>query len=170
MFCKYCGKELDNDARFCPSCGSSVDKVEEPEKVDSIDDSATIKNSKDIDAGEERTQTCAVQTPTSTAPRKLHVLGLIGFILSCVSFLISFADLGVVSVAGFIISLIGLIQFNKHPKVYKLKGFAIAGVSIGAVGVFIFFLLVFATCALTCAILSTPELLYPELIYPETML
>ncbi|WP_019680263.1 zinc-ribbon domain-containing protein [Ruminococcus flavefaciens] len=23
MYCKYCGKEIDNDAIFCPSCGKS---------------------------------------------------------------------------------------------------------------------------------------------------
>lgn len=27
MFCKYCGKELPDDAKFCPECGTSVDVV-----------------------------------------------------------------------------------------------------------------------------------------------
>lgn len=27
MFCKYCGKEIPDDAKFCPECGTSVDVV-----------------------------------------------------------------------------------------------------------------------------------------------
>ena len=151
MFCKYCGKSLEDDARFCPSCGSSVNRLEEPEQTKQAEETAVPQNSKsDI----ENTQSAETQ---SSAPRKLHVMGLVGFILSCASFLIGFSDLAIISVAGFIVSLIGLIQFNKNPKKYKLKGFAIAGVSIGAVGVFLFFIFMFATCALTCALLSLPE-------------
>lgn len=27
MFCKYCGKELDNDATFCPKCGKRINEA-----------------------------------------------------------------------------------------------------------------------------------------------
>lgn len=26
MFCKYCGTEISNDAKFCPSCGKPVEE------------------------------------------------------------------------------------------------------------------------------------------------
>ena len=26
MYCKQCGKELDNDTKFCPECGVKVDR------------------------------------------------------------------------------------------------------------------------------------------------
>ena len=29
MYCKQCGKQIDDDARFCPSCGASVDASRE---------------------------------------------------------------------------------------------------------------------------------------------
>ena len=29
MFCKNCGKEIDEDARFCPECGERQNKEEE---------------------------------------------------------------------------------------------------------------------------------------------
>lgn len=31
MYCKNCGKKLDDDAKFCPSCGTSVTEQAPPE-------------------------------------------------------------------------------------------------------------------------------------------
>jgi len=31
MFCKNCGKEIDSDSKFCPSCGNPIQKVENPQ-------------------------------------------------------------------------------------------------------------------------------------------
>lgn len=28
MFCKNCGKQMENNARFCPECGARQDVVE----------------------------------------------------------------------------------------------------------------------------------------------
>ena len=30
MYCKYCGNNLDNDAKFCSSCGARVEEAEQP--------------------------------------------------------------------------------------------------------------------------------------------
>ena len=146
MYCKYCGKALPEDAVFCPSCGSSVQDE---------------KNTADTQQNSSCNETF-YQAPPSACPtqpiankRKLHVFGLIGFILSCVSFLIGFADLGAISTAGFIVSLIALVQFNKNPNKFKLKGFCIAGVSVGAVGLAFFVFFMFCVGLVSCAIIST---------------
>lgn len=34
MFCKYCGKKVDNDAVFCPYCGKRIENVEEKHNED----------------------------------------------------------------------------------------------------------------------------------------
>lgn len=51
MFCKYCGAHLENDAKFCPSCGKPVEaETTEPEiKIDNdyvVAENKPINNSK----------------------------------------------------------------------------------------------------------------------------
>ena len=62
---------------------------------------------------------------------KLNVCALIGFILAMASifFLINF--MGLLALAGMIVSIVGLAQVS-HNSEQKGKGFAIAGVSVGA--------------------------------------
>ena len=31
MFCKNCGKKIDEDAKFCPSCGTQISSISSPE-------------------------------------------------------------------------------------------------------------------------------------------
>ena len=33
MYCKYCGSEIEEGAKFCPACGKPVDEKEEKEKI-----------------------------------------------------------------------------------------------------------------------------------------
>lgn len=47
MFCRNCGKEIQNDSRFCPACGQSV------EMKTLINTYALKKTASDIDAGKE---------------------------------------------------------------------------------------------------------------------
>lgn len=102
MFCKVCGKEVDDKAVICPSCGC---KVEETAATD-------------------------VGTPAVKVEKnnKINVLGLIGFILSVCSLFLSLY--GSIAVAGVILSIIGLVQCVKNG--YGLKGFPIAGIVVGA--------------------------------------
>lgn len=94
MYCKTCGKEINDDAVVCPACG------------------------------------CAVKTEETKKPaKKLNVLGLIGFILGLVSWLISLW--GIVAIAGLVLSIVGLVQCVKDGG--GMKGFPIAGIAVSAV-------------------------------------
>ena len=37
MFCRNCGKEMRDDARFCPNCGAPLEKKEEPAPAEAED-------------------------------------------------------------------------------------------------------------------------------------
>ena len=84
MFCKTCGKEINDNAVICPYCGCAV-SGEIKEK--------TIENSQDKKG-------------------KANVMSIIGFVLSLVSLLLSL--FGAVAIAGLVLSIIGLVQCNQN--------------------------------------------------------
>ena len=157
MFCIHCGKELPDGARFCSFCGSSIATAPISENIQESAISEDPIIAKTINQSIP-VQTAPASQPVneSAEPKKLQVMGLVGFILACASFIIGFLDLGLTATAGMIVSIVALVRFNKNPNVYKFKGFAIAGVAVGAVGCFIMFILMCTTCALTCALLAYP--------------
>ncbi len=94
MFCKICGKEINDQAVICPHCGCQVKET-------------AIEN---------------------TDVKKVNVLCIIGFVLSLVSLLISLV--GIVAIAGLVLSIIGVNQASKNNQ--KLKGLGIAGICVSA--------------------------------------
>lgn len=83
MFCKVCGKEINDEAVICPHCGCSVKEI----PVTAVDNGV---------AGEKK---------------KVNAMSITGFVLSLVSLLI--ALFGTVAVVGLILSIIGLVQCNQ---------------------------------------------------------
>lgn len=71
--------------------------------------------------------------------RKTNTLGLLGFILSLLSLLMLFVGGNVAAavifllaaIAGFVLSLLGLLQTSNNKDKYKNIGFPIAGVAVG---------------------------------------
>lgn len=64
-------------------------------------------------------------------PARLSVCALVGFILSLVSVIFFVNPFGLLAVAGFVNSVIGLVHCNK--KKLRGRGFAIAGIVVGAI-------------------------------------
>ena len=46
MYCSNCGKEMADDARFCPACGASVSSLTPPPQKPSVICVSSVKNSK----------------------------------------------------------------------------------------------------------------------------
>lgn len=55
MFCKNCGKEIDEDARFCPECGTAQRKTESFKTQE--DDVSDTKDTEEPAKVENSTQT-----------------------------------------------------------------------------------------------------------------
>lgn len=58
MFCKNCGNQLENDAKFCPSCGTSVQQEKQytapkPFEKNSIDESQNYQYQKSAFKGKQ---------------------------------------------------------------------------------------------------------------------
>ena len=119
MYCKYCGQPIGDDDAFCTHCGTQLKEIYS-----------------DAENG----------TPSDPSEKKpLNALELAGFIVATVSMLLLMfiggtAFLGLI--AGLVLSAVGLAR----RKNYSLNGFAIAGVVIGAAGLF-FCLMIILFCS-----------------------
>ncbi len=119
MYCKYCGQPIGETDVFCMHCGMQLTNAEsDPQK------------------------NIASETPNK---KPLNTLGLAGFIVSTISliFLTVFGVTGFLGlIAGLVLSAVGLARRDQ----YSQNGFAIAGIVIGAVGLF-FCLLILLFCS-----------------------
>ena len=95
MFCKVCGKEVNDKAIICPACGC---KISESEEI------------------------LATATTADKGKKKINVCCLVGFILALASFFL--ALYGIVAIAGLVLSIIGLVQCSKGNYSLKGLGIA----------------------------------------------
>ena len=92
MFCRNCGKEINDDVSFCPNCGCPARMVE--------------KNQQYYDY-EERLG-------------KYETFSLAGFIISLLSIIITF--FGIMPIISLALSMIGLKHANQMEQTYKILG------------------------------------------------
>lgn len=114
MFCKNCGKEIDDKAVVCIHCGVATDNL----------------NGGNQSGGMNANQSGAPQ-------KKLNVLALVGLIISAVG-LIGFNYIFLApSIAGLILSIIGIVK----SKDYSAPGLAIASIIVSAIVFFIWLII-----------------------------
>ena len=115
MFCVKCGKELKDDAKFCPYCGKSVRGNSEEEK----DNEFQLKN-------EETTSF----EPLSNENSKMGQLEIIFLSVSGVLIILSLINLGLVFsiialTLNVILSILGIILYKKLKSKYDILVFAL---------------------------------------------
>lgn len=121
MFCVKCGKEIGDEASFCPDCGSSQQRTVPHYSYDTEADFNHMK---------------AGNTPYNS-------MCIAGFIVSCVSILINF--FGIVGIVGTVLSAVGLVDCqkkNENGKVLAIIGIAVGIVSI-VFGLFVIMVILF---------------------------
>lgn len=89
MFCRNCGKEIDDSADVCIYCGADTERR---------------------GADTEQTVPAAVLKDLPEKPKKINAFGLTGFIVSLVS--LFFTSL-VISIVGIVFSSIGIAKRNR---------------------------------------------------------
>jgi len=110
MYCSKCGKILSDSGKFCQNCGQEISSAEYSRQAD-----------------RKQNYYAAPQTQ----PTKTNALALTGFILGCVSLI--FNLWGIVGLAALVLSVIGYNQISAAGE--NGKGFATAGIILGAVGI-----------------------------------
>lgn len=135
MFCRHCGKEIDDAAVVCIHCGLQVEPLGPARKE--INKPAAKYCSccgKELIAGAVICINCGVAVAqTSEAPKKkLNAFGLTGFILSVCS-VWGGALFGILPVLALVFSIIGMTRNKKC----RLNGFSIAGLTVSIIFTFI---------------------------------
>ena len=172
MHCTNCGELLPDSAKFCTSCGHRVQTVSEspiqenvtadPEPASEPADAAVESPAAPVYASQGYTSANAQLPPsysdpnyssqpkaaaTVAAPPASNGLAIAGFVCSLI--LLPIFPIGLLSsVAGFILSLMGLSAAKKLPE-NKGHGLALAGTIISAIRIalriiFIIFMLALA--------------------------
>lgn len=109
MYCRNCGKEINDEAVICVHCGTATN-YQQP----------------------------IVQQPIVEPPKKkINVIGIVGFCISIVALLLIMVIDAlamdyiyiIATLASFILCVIGLTHFKKQ----RLSGFAIAGLVIAGI-------------------------------------
>ena len=124
MKCPYCGNNISEETKFCPSCGAE-NEVKVEKNVEAIEPDTS-----------EMTADEYWEFSQQEKERRKHLktqgMGIAGFVISLVS--LFFDDMwlmGIGSVLALIFSAIAMGKYNKEK--HKNKGLAIAGFIISII-------------------------------------
>lgn len=127
MFCKNCGKEINDGMAFCPYCGTAVKKHQQVEPAADT-------------APEAKPEATPTEKDIKKAEAKnTNVFALVGFVLSiCTWVIFSFLNYRVyictvIGAISLTMSVVGLVFAEK--KNHNLKSLAIAGLIVSVVAV-----------------------------------
>lgn len=136
MFCRNCGNHMEENAQFCPACGTKV-----------VDDS----QSDPFASGEKYGDSTNRGTP-NTPPYYQEPVTTTNNILAIVGFVLSFF----IPIAGFICSIIAYKNSANYNVQYK--GLALAGIIISVCELFLIFVIAIPTSCIV--LMSIPYMVY----------
>lgn len=112
-FCSNCSKELPDNCKFCPNCGTPAPAEQKAETTQSSEESFGYYNTRTTYQDQEPQYSSYSAEPSSGAPTKTHGLVIAGFVtgiagiclcwIPIFGIILSLAALGL-SIAGFVIT------------------------------------------------------------------
>lgn len=135
MFCRQCGKEVDENANFCANCGAKLEKEQAQPPVEEVVQEKSVDDVWETSVQDETAQAVENQSEQKDESVQTNDMAIIGFVSSFVSPLM-----------GIVFGGIGLSRAMKRKG--KGKGFAIAALAVGAAN---FLLGVMANACYSCA-------------------
>ncbi len=130
MYCRHCGKEIDDKAIICVHCGLMVDPVSK--HVNEVPAAKFCKNcGKELPPAAVICSNCGVavgENLTAAPKKKLNVFGLTGFIISICS-IWGGALFAILPIVALVFSIIGMTKNKKC----RLNGFSIAGLTVSII-------------------------------------
>ena len=127
MFCKNCGKQIEDKIEFCPYCGTATEDSNPVAPVTTDESFADGANNTTVSANPDKKS------------KKINIYAIIGFVLSiCSWFFAIFINYHeyvctAIGAASLALCIVGVVFAEK--KNYNLKGVSIAGLVISTVAV-----------------------------------
>lgn len=141
MFCTKCGASMRPGDRFCPSCGNETGQSQNAQNNQNNGYNPNNRYGNQYAQNGQYGYNSFNQPYYADVPQlKKNACAIVGFIISCVSLLINLA--GLVGIAGLIVSIVGYNQIKTSGE--GGKGFATAGIVIGAFSILWGILAIFA--------------------------
>ncbi len=136
MFCQYCGRQLSDEAAFCPHCGAKLIKT---------DNTAPRQNA----ATQYGTPQSAPIPQVPVQPQKLPLngFGIASFVIGIVCLVLG-VWLFWAAIAGIILGAVAVALWHK----YSLNGLAVAGLVISCVALVLWALIWFWVLVCSSAI------------------
>ncbi len=131
MFCRYCGNQLREDAKFCSSCGKPVEDVTQP--ADPVVTEEPVINEAPVAdpapvCNVTPTVVPSVQTQYQASVSEAQATEKQNSVLTYGILALSFALTGIISFLGIIF---GAIAMNKANEYIRLIGTSTARVTVG---------------------------------------
>ena len=122
MYCSNCGKEINENSKFCPECGARISRNEDLNNTPKAD----AEQTKEISRPEETAQSKQVKKPDD---RRINTLCLVGIVLSGLSLVASAHAALILGAAGLIVSYLGYKRMDMERE--KGRELAIIGMALG---------------------------------------
>ena len=133
-FCAKCGSQMDDAQRFCPGCGFDMGAGQNTSV-------SYYNGGQDQYYGgqQQSPYDYGYMQPGVSSYRKTNAMGIVSLICS----LVGLFFLGpILEPLAIIFGGVGISQCNKYPNLYTGKGFAVAGLVIGIIGLVIGLLII----------------------------
>lgn len=134
MFCRNCGKEVDNEAIVCPSCGKPIYSTAAPDfdgrtpSAEPVFEHSVGEQNPFNTAGNDTDN----RTYRAEEPKESPALSIVALCLGIASLVLCCCGGGVIGIAGIIVSAIAL-SGNKPG-----RGMAVGGLVTSIIGVIFF--------------------------------
>lgn len=117
MKCKYCGSEVEEGVKFCPSCGANLQEEEKAAEVAEVVEEASATEAE-----------VPAEAPKEKVTIAKMIFAIIGFASGLTSLICCF-----IPFTGIFIGIFGIVFSACGKKTNKCRGLAVAGLIISII-------------------------------------
>lgn len=136
MICQKCGKQINDDYKICPYCGTPVQRAVNTGQFQQNQQNNGY-NYRNPQMPQSGSYNYGNRIQYTNHPKKNNTIGILALIFGIVGLLLSCIFIGIVpAIAGIVLGIVGISKNNG-------KGMCIAGLICGIIGILVFAIMLF---------------------------